>query len=118
MAVYRAILLLLSAACAWGGVVYTFEPPTYAGSSPGTGGTPLGGQNGWVTPSGYGNAVVYTYLGTGLSVPSGGGSQFVAAGANDEDVIGVSFAGSSEWAITFDVLVHSFSGTNFSAGSF
>lgn len=117
MAVYRAILLLLSAACAWGGVVYTFEPPTYAGSSPGTGGTPLGGQNGWVTPSGYGDAVVYTYLGTGLSAPSGGGSQFVAVMPNDEDEIGVSFAGSSEWAITFDVLVHSFSGTNFSAGS-
>jgi hypothetical protein len=121
VAVYRAILLLLSAACAWGGVVYTFEPPTYAGSPPGsggTGGTPLGGQNGWITPSGYGNAMVYTYLGTGLSVPSGGGSQFVAVMPNDEDEIGVSFAGSSEWAITFDVLVHSFSGSYFSAGSF
>jgi hypothetical protein len=119
MLAYRAIfLLVLCSLCAWGGVVYTFEPPTYNGSAPVSGGIPLGGQNGWVTPSGFGDALVFTYSGTPIPVaPGSGNTQFVAVQQNDEDEIGVSFAGSSEWAITFDVLVYGFSGSNYSAGS-
>ena len=120
MPAYRAIVLLpLLAACTWAGAVsYTFEPPTFSGSSFGAGGVALSGQDGWLTGGGLASGSVFTY-GSPIPVPPGGGSQFVAMQPGDENYVdGLSFAGSSEWAITFDILVYSFSGGNNAGGSF
>jgi hypothetical protein len=122
MAAFRPFLLLLCAACAWGsGTVYTFEPPTFAGSSPGAGGVALSGQDGWLTGGGLASGIVYTYAGTPIpAIPGGsGGSQFVAMRPGSENYVdGVSFAGPSEWVITFDILVYSVTVGNNSVGSF
>jgi hypothetical protein len=111
MAAYRSVLLLLCAACAWGGVVYTFEPSP--ASSPYTTGA-LSGQQGWYVPTGtppgggsYSTGQVYSYASTGVPVAPGGGAQFVAmVGPGTSNVHSESFAGSSEWAITYDVGVY------------
>jgi len=110
------ILLLPLAVSAWGGTIYDFEAPGYNGSA---GGTPLGGQAGWMVNTGDRDAGVYTYSGTGAPVPTGGDSQFaVLFGPNVQDDHSQSFAGSSVWDISFDILVHSFDPDYSSAGSF
>jgi hypothetical protein len=112
----RAVLLLLCAACAWSGTVYTFESPTYNGSGSGAA---LAGQDGWFTPGTYSSASVYTYSGLGAPVPTGGGSQFIGLfGPNVQDNHSETFAGSTVWTVTFDILVDSFGSGSRSAGSF
>lgn len=106
---------LSSAPAAWSGTVYTFEPPAYNGSGSGT---TLNGQQGWYTPTGYADASVYTYAGTGIPQAPGGGAQFIGLiGPNVEDEHSATFAGSSVWAITFDLFVDGFNGSQ-TAGSF
>lgn len=112
----RVMLLLLCATCAWSGTVYTFESPTYTGSGTGVA---LAGQDGWFTPNGYSGASVYTYLGLGVPVPTGGGSQFIGLlGPNVQDNHVETFVSSAVWAVTFDILVDSFGSGSRSAGSF
>ena len=108
MTVSRVVLVLLCAACAWAGTVsFDFEPPLYTGSSAGSGGTPLAGQNGWyVYPSSV-DGEVLTYLGAGIPTPPNGGTQFVAMiGPSARDAHTVDFSSASTWSIAFDVLAH------------
>jgi MYXO-CTERM domain-containing protein len=57
-------------------------------------------------------------LGTISQAPPDGGAQFIGLiGPNVEDEHSATFAGGSVWAITFDVFVHSFNGSQ-TAGSF
>jgi len=108
--------LMSFAACAFSGTVYTFESPTYSGSGSGVA---LGGQDGWFTPGTYSSASVYTYSGLGAPVPTGGGSQFIGLlGPNVQDNHTETFAGSTVWAVTFDIFVDSFGSGSRSAGSF
>jgi hypothetical protein len=112
----RATLLLPFAACVWGATMYTFEAPAYTGSGSGIG---LNGQDGWFTATGYGDATVRTYLGTGAPVPADGGAQFIALlGPNVQDNHLESFAGSSVWTISFDLLVYSIDPDYRTVGSF
>ena len=112
----RAILLLVCAACAWSGTVYTFEPSLYSGGSTSSIGTAptLGGQDGWYDGGSQQNPVsgrvlIYPNNGT-LPTAPGGGTQFVAMiGPNASTEHSATFAGASAWAITYDVLIHSFS---------
>lgn len=111
----RAELLLAVAACGWGGTLYTFEAPAYSGSMSGIG---LGGQDGWFIDSGDADATVRTYAGLPIPQDPGGAAQFIALiGPNIQDNHMESFAGSSVWDISFDILVYSFTSGYSTAGS-
>jgi MYXO-CTERM domain-containing protein len=109
-------LLAAFAACGWGGTLYTFEAPTYAGSGGGVG---LNGQDGWLASNGNGDATVRRYADIGAPVPFGGGGQFIVViGPNVQDTHSASFTGASVWDVSFDIFVNKFDSNYTSAGSF
>jgi len=101
------VRLQLCAACAWGGVVYTFEPSlcVFALLPPAAlSGQPRLVRSDWqLRPGGgsYSTGQVYSYASTGVPVAPGGGAQFVAmVGPGTSNVHSGIVCRLIRWAIT------------------
>lgn len=112
---------LLCAGCAWAGPIsysFNFEPLLYSGSQAGTS---LTGQDNWYLGGGVGTpgGLVMTYLGNGLPVAPGGGTQFAGIiGPSAREQHDIDFSAGTLWSLTFDVLVHSFGSSVSPIGTF
>jgi hypothetical protein len=119
MMVSRVALVFLCVSCAWAATIhFDFEPPLYTGSQ---GGTSLTGQDNWYLGGGPGSpgGLVLTYLGNGLPVAPGGGTQFAAIiGPSAREQHDIDFSSASTWYVTFDVLAHSFGSYTSPVGTF